>query len=579
MLRGALVAGAGLSAAALIGCGGDEETPSASTSGSTGTSTSSGGGPAAGVAPSGGGSGSKSGEPRQGGTYVQGTVVDLNEHDMNTARGGTVWHFIGERAFELNHMDGSLETSLVGSYEVVDDQATEFVLTLNQGINLHDKAPWNGREFNAEDLAFNLNRIVGKTAEEEGIPKGAFQRASMLPGFNNAEAIDDYSVRVTLDVPGGSFLNGLAEIRNQMMPQGIVEVGFDDPLKFAGMSAYEITEREAGVSTKFKRFDNYWRGKPGNFDALELLVLPDRAANIAAFVDGQIHYFAGPQPHERDQIMATVPDAQHTSWQGPHWEHHRFSHDVGMFDDFRVRKAFQLAIPYKERNDAIHGEGGWSWMVVGHPGFPESWTQEVVQTKPGYNPATKEKDTAEAVRLMEAAGHGNGAGLSFGVLYAPTAVTHEQQSLRWQNETLELWPEIDMRMTPAQDSAAFSNLQASRNFEVISYVITAVPDLYLDLYSQHHTDGSRNYGNWSFPEGDALINKGLTTISVEERTEIADEFQQKYLDEWMPMIVLTPRNEQYIVAPNFGGFDMTAGPWGFGGYMMRNDAYKWWFTE
>src|SRR5690606_11054359 len=91
LIRGALLTGAGLSAAALVGCGSDDGEPEEAAAGGGGaaaTSTGSGGGAAA------------AGEPVRGGTLMHGEVADLTQHDMNTALGGAVWHYISERAIE-----------------------------------------------------------------------------------------------------------------------------------------------------------------------------------------------------------------------------------------------------------------------------------------------------------------------------------------------------------------------------------------------------------------------------------------------------------------------------------------------
>lgn len=575
VLRGALISGAGLGAAALMGCGDADEVSPEEPSAASSSPSSSGGSTGSGASPS----GSADGAPVRGGVLIHGEVADLTQHDMHTALGGTIWHHISERAFELDHATGELEGRLVDEWEVVDDTATEFVLHVREGVYLHDKEPWNGREFNAEDLAFNLERIAGFTADAEGIPITSFQRRSMLPGLVSAEAIDDYHVNVKLDRPGGSFLNGLAEIRNQLMPKGVVEVGFADSTKFAGPGAFEIVSHEPGSRMEYRRHERFYNPEQPYFDGQVVIIVPDRASTVAAFVSGQIHYLRTPQPHEEEAIRSSVPDAQHYGWLGPHWDHFRFNFNNPQFQDFRVRKAFQLAINYEELMDGTYGAGLWDWMAVGHPGFPGTWQEEKVKSLPGYNPATKDEDRAEATRMLDAAGYANGAGLDFTVLFRPDIPAHEEHSLRWQADMGNLWGDLNISLQRASDGAAFASQQSARDFDAITYVITAVPDLYLEWHSQHHSDGSRNYGGFENADADALIERGLEAVDPEARAEVAEEFQQKYVEEWMPTIVLGPRNERFILQPNFRGFDATSGPWGFGSYMMRNDAHRWWFAD
>ncbi|MPZ99118.1 MAG: hypothetical protein GEU80_07215 [Dehalococcoidia bacterium] len=575
VLRGAVAAGAGLGFAALVGCGDDDdaadEPGDTPTNGGAATDS-----PAAGQAPTGPaqeGVPRLEGEPTIGGSWVVGLTSTYQQHDMHTALAGTVWHVISERALELDEWTGEVRGNIVENWELANEEGTELVLNVRPGVPIQDKPPWNGRDFNAEDLAFNLERIAGFTAEDEGIPRTSFQRRSTLEGMTNAEAVDERTVRVTMDRPAGAFFNGLAEIRNQLMPQGVVDVGFDDPTKLAGVGAFEITEFRPGEREEYRRHPNYYRQGEPYFDNLTRLVLPDRASILAAFIDGQISYFGGPVPHESQSIQAVKPDALFYEWPNTNWDHIRPNTMHEVLSDFRVRKAMQLAVDYVELNDGYWGPG-WTWNAVAHPAYPESWDEDKVQTLPGYNPDTKEQDRAEAGKLLDAAGYPNGAGVRFEIM-PQISSSYEDNALRFQDQLSQLWPDIEITINRPSDSAAFATRQADRDFEMISYTITTLPDIFLEWHSQYHRDGSRNYGSFENADADALIERGLVTFDADARQEIAEEFQTKFMEEWQPMVVLNIQPERYVLQPNIGGFDTTAGPWGFTGYRLTNKAGRW----
>ena len=73
---------------------------------------------------------------------------------------------------------------------------------------IHNKAPWNGRQFTAEDAAWNLERIGGLYSQKLKIPLGSFQRASMVQNITKAEAVDPLTVKVTLSKPNNAFKPG-----------------------------------------------------------------------------------------------------------------------------------------------------------------------------------------------------------------------------------------------------------------------------------------------------------------------------------------------------------------------------------
>jgi ABC-type transport system substrate-binding protein len=141
-----------------------------------------------------------------------------------------------------------------------------------------------------------------------------------------------------------------------------------------------------------------------------------------------------------------------------------------------------------------------------------------------------------------------------------------------------LFPQIELEIQRPSDGTAFATRQAARDFDAIAYVITVVPDVFLELHSQYHSNGSRNYGSFVEAESDDLIDRGLRSLSLDERIEIADQFQQRFVDDWHPNLIFNIRPERYFLQNNIGGFDRAAGPWAFTVYRLLNDAKHWYFV-
>ena len=135
---------------------------------------------------------------RTGGTFIQPTTSTYVQHDPHTALGGAIYHVIGEKGIEPHPVTNELLPHVLTSWEVADPSGTTLVFKVKQGLKIHNMAPWNGREFNAEDVAWNMERIGGLYADRLKIPKASFQRATMVGNIQKAQAIDPYTVKVTL---------------------------------------------------------------------------------------------------------------------------------------------------------------------------------------------------------------------------------------------------------------------------------------------------------------------------------------------------------------------------------------------
>ena len=509
---------------------------------------------------------------RGGGITVYRTTKFL-EHDMHTALAGTVWHLIGNRAVVLDNWNGDMQPELAEKWEIPGD-GTEMILRVRPGIKTHNKPPSNGRDFTAEDMAFNINRIAGKY-DPQNIAR--YQRASTLVGLNRAEAVDKTTVKVIMDRPSSAFFRGLAEIRNMMMPKDVVEQpGFpSNPEGFAGTGPFKLDKFEDGVKFEAVRHPEFFVKDQPYLDTFRYVFMPDRATGLTAFISGQIDMFNGALPHEIDTIKKAKPDAQFFQWQDLNWDHWRFNTTKKPFDDFRVRKALFLALDYQEIGDGYWGPG-WGYTGPLVPAHPEALRAEEVAKLPGYNKDTKEKDRQTAKELMTAAGYPDGA-FGFDILPQVTS-SYLDNATRIKGQLAKVWPKMEVNLTPAADNAAFSRQQSDSSFDTISYTITSLPDAVLELQSQYHSRGSRNYGKFKNAEADMIIDKALAELDNAKRTALLKEFQKKYFDEWMPIAQLVEQPERYLLSPRIRGFDKTTGPWGFTGYRVMSSA-RWWWSQ
>jgi dipeptide transport system substrate-binding protein len=557
VLEGLGVGALGLAGAALLGCGGGNSTGTgqvaADESGKVVGATSGGGLPL--NAPK------IEGTIREGGRFRGGSAADGVQFDGHTALAGNIHHTIGEKSLEPDPPTMKIKPHVVTQWEVADPSGTTLILKLHPKLFIHNKPPWNGRQFTAEDLAWNLERHRGLYAERLKIPKASFQRASMVEYLTKAEAVDPLTVKVTLSKPNSSFFNGLMEIRVMLMPREMDDIGYSDPMKMGNIGPYEVTSWETDVKSTFKKNPRYTEFQPGqpHFDELFNNVIPDQVAQQASFLQKESGYLAVTNPEILQSARRGAPDANLYTWVDANWFHLRPSIEFAPFKDYRVRQAQHLAFDYKANGDAVYGpEGGWAWMAALHPAFPEAWSPDKVKGIAGYNPDTRAADIAEAHKLMTAAGFPNGKGLEYEIIHGGSTNDH---ALRFQNYMNQTFKEGKVGIKPLGGGATFANRQAEGNFQMLAYTITATCDAVVEMISQYKTGGSRNYGHFSNAESDAILEKTVGELNFDARKQLLDQYQQKWISEWRPMYVMHANATKYMFHSNIGGFHEIAGTW------------------
>jgi len=549
LLRGAVVTVGGLAGAVMVGCSSAPTKPAATA-----------------AAPQAGGTAAPverkgmpvvKGNPKKGGTFISPLIETNTQHDQHTALSNTEWTIMGERALEMEEFTGKLRGNIVETWEVPDPNT--FILHVKKGVKMHNRAPWNGREFDAADVAWNLTRLAGLTADAEGLPKASFQRASFMAGISKAEAPDKYTVKVTMAKPSSAFLNGITEIRSPMMPKEIVDIGFKDPMKFGGFGPFMITENTAGRQV-YSRHEGYYRPNEPYFDKYVQIAIPDRAATLASFISKQSSVLTGPTAQEIKTVEAARPDALRYSYLGVGYGFIKFNFKHKPFQDIRVRQALNLVCDREEIGDGFYGkDSGWGWIAVSHPAFPGGWDEDKVKKLAGWNPSTKEKDRAEASKLLAAAGYADGDKLQFEMMFRPGG-PYQENAVRFQAQMVKQFPKLKTTIVgPATN--IFDKRQIDGDFEAISYTSTQAPDIVLEASAHWHSKGSRNYGKMPDLGQDAVLDKALSELKADTRQDIMNMFQEKWVADWLPHVQFNIAPVVNFVQPNIGGFDKVMGPW------------------
>lgn len=540
LLRGILFGGAGLAAAALIGCGSDDQdagdTHSPADTSGIGDGTASGAAADA-LAADG---------PAQGFTTHHGRFVPFQfpEPDTEPKAGGTLTKaalytpgpldpIIGTAAGTLmavnavyNRVLGvhgawdadpyalnELVPELAESWEVSGD-GLEYMFHLSPDVTFHNIPPLNGRRLVADDVKFSWERYADT---------GSAHRANFTQ-VASIDALDDATVAVALGQPTPDFIYPLATAYTTIHPPELVDSG-EIMTKAIGTGAMILEYWTAAEGGAFHSNPNYFRGT-SRIDRWETPLERDATAAWAQYRVARIDYgLYTESSDDLEHILKTNPDSQYFSspvfsslW-GLSLELHS-----SKWHDVRVRRALSLAYDRDELVDIVYSGDGimlpqmdWRFVWEDQP-TPES----------GRLGEWWRHDPVEATKLLDAAG---ASGLEFEMLY-PTATTGQNS---FQNEVLveqlrRIGVTVNLR---GVDYNEYLTMWTTDAGEAEAYdgfaAFGSTADHY--VYGLHHSRSPSNRSHVDDPEIDAWAEQHRVELDPEARTELARNVWYKAMDQ------------------------------------------------
>jgi peptide/nickel transport system substrate-binding protein len=213
--------------------------------------------------------------------------------------------------------------------------AKTWTIKVRDGIEFH-----NGKTVSAEDIAATIERHA-----DEKSKSGAL---GILKNIKGVKA-SGKEVIVTLGDADADFPYLMADYHLVIQPNG----GKDDPN--AGISAgpYKVSVNQPGVRHGGERFANYWRGdKAGHADQVEIIVINDATARLAALQGGQVHMINRVEPKVVD-LVKRIPGVTIENVSGKGYYPFNMFCDTVPFDNNDLRMALKLAMDRDEMLEKI----------------------------------------------------------------------------------------------------------------------------------------------------------------------------------------------------------------------------------
>ncbi len=164
--------------------------------------------------------------------------------------------------------DGKAKGELLESWETKPG-AAEWVFNVRKGIKFT-----SGKTLDADDILYSLSLHMGDTKSPA---KG------LLKQVKEMKKLSPTQVQFILESGNADFPSVLSDYHLV-----VVSNGWKDWSKPDGTGAFVLDKFEPGVRITFKNKGSYWKPGRGNFDAVEILYINDKAARTSALQSGKI---------------------------------------------------------------------------------------------------------------------------------------------------------------------------------------------------------------------------------------------------------------------------------------------------
>ncbi len=273
-----------------------------------------------------------------------------------------------------------------------------YTFTLRRNVTFTDGAP-----FNAQAVKFSFDRAFKLKG-----PQGAL---GLIENIQSVDAVDPYTVRITLKEPDATTMSRISEsigISVIVSPKTTPANAFAQGIQYAGTGPYRLTDYKPGQQTVYQAYDGYWGPKPKTSRVLTVFYA-DAASLAAAVESGQVdvgYRSFGPEDIRRlsrSDRLQVVRSAQF-----PSVRYIVFNVTTAPFDKLKVRQAISYAV----NRDRIVAD------VFG--GLNESLYSMVPPGMWSHVDAFAKRDLARARSLLAEEGYSTSNKLALTLWFSPT---------------------------------------------------------------------------------------------------------------------------------------------------------------
>ncbi|KJL41554.1 MULTISPECIES: ABC transporter substrate-binding protein [Microbacterium] len=401
-----------------------------------------------------------------------------------------------------------------------------WVYTIRDGVTFHDGTP-----LTAADVVASMSRHLD--------PEVGSSWYSVYQNVASIQQTGDRQVTVTMNQADSQFnlamggAAGVVESAATLADKGADYGNSSGLVNCTG--PFELSEWKSGESVTLTRYDDYWdaslRAKAGE---VEILFMTDANARVNALKSGEVD---GGWMIPTDAISQLQSSGKGDIHFGLNTAVGSLvvSNLEGPLGDERVRRALLMAMDrqgildaaakgYGEVTDVLTTES--VWVGAGDAALKEAF--DGLEEYP--------YDVEAAKKLIDEAGV---TGEEIVIATAPISndFTVISQGAAAAAQSIGLTATIET-VSPSAYTALFSDPSAREGIDLFytSWYLSS-PDP-LEMYSVLRTGEFSNYGNWSDPEFDALVNEAVAIDDPAARSEVTAQAQRIANAQlpWLPLL-------------------------------------------
>jgi peptide/nickel transport system substrate-binding protein len=408
-------------------------------------------------------------------------------------------------------------------------------------FKIRDNARWHdGKPFTAEDAKYFLELAVFG-AQGEGKTRAPSLYKAEFGDVTKVEVLASNQVRITLGRPAVQYLATLgrpqfsiAHPPHLMQPpiaKGTVSVAPQD-VGWVATGPFKMLKYEKGSRVQVRRFDGYWeRDEKGRqlpfLEGVDFPIITDPGAMDAAFRVGRLEgggYGTGPflsKERQAGYIRDLGDKVWFTEIGGTRGALGFNVLKSGPVQDVRVRQAIALWVDKQGYIDSTQGGFGYLAPLL-HPQNPYSSPDFL--TWPGWNPLSREKDRAEAKRLLVEAGYPQGLPLEL-----PCRRAHIVICEFYHGQLAGLG--IDVKIRLFDDTTFISQIRVGLDYPIISGGVAAyatIPET-AEAEMAPYSISKYGVGKHEDPKVRELFTRISASARIDERIKLWRELERYFL--------------------------------------------------
>ncbi len=482
-------------------------------------------------------------------------VTSLDPHFLNAAPNNSV----AEQIFDkLIHNDArqNLRPGLAEAWRALDDTTWEF--KLRKGVKFHD-----GSDFTAADVVFSLARPAILNSP------GGF--TIYTRSITEKIVVDPYTIRLKTAAPYPNMPTDMAGliIISSKAAKAATTADFDSGKATIGTGPWKLTRFVKGDRIELARNDNYWGGK-APWEKVTLRLITSDPPRIAALLAGDVQLieivptadYARLKTNKDITIFTIISNRMIHLHLDSHRDKSPFVTDKAgrplnrnPLKDARVRRAISKAI---NRNAIVERVMEGLAIPAGQL-MPEGFFGVV----PGLKPEPFDPEGAK--KLLAEAGYPGGFGLT---LHGPNnRYVNDEQIVQAVAQMLaRVGIVTKVEALPMSVYVARAN-KLEFSAALLDWGVTTSEAAYplrslVATYNRDKGFGTWNWGRYSNPKMDALLEQGLATVDNARREKLLQQATELVINDYglIPLhyqvntwaarkgLVYTPRTDERTYA-------------------------------